>query len=364
MKRIAYLTGILIVLFYFLKFSSTSQEIKSTDYKTIREAVRNNFKSNVLIGGTTGSWAFGTPTGKILAREFSYVTPENDFKQLRIHPSPDVWNWKDADAWIEFIFFNNQVLRIHAPIGPQCSRWANDDSRTPEELQQNMEEFFPALCKRYNGKQGIILLDVVNETVINGKWHTNKSGLNWENPWYIIGQDTDKNNTPLYIKRAFEIANEFAPDLKLIYNHHETTINQNSWNLIKETIQYLRNSGLRVDGIGWQSHINVGWETGENLRALGELIDWAHANKLEFHITEASVFLKSNAREDQQKQAKTYAEILKVVLGKKNTGVVGWNTWHIEDGHTWRAGEYPSLFYADYTPKPAYFAILDLLNGK
>jgi hypothetical protein len=43
----------------------------------------------------------------------------------------------------------------------------------------------------------------------------------WENPWYKIGRDTDKNNTPLYIKKAFQIADQYAPGIKLIYNHHE-----------------------------------------------------------------------------------------------------------------------------------------------
>jgi endo-1,4-beta-xylanase len=364
MKKTTFTFLAFAILFFYLNCSISDQEKRGTEYKTLREAAKNNFDHNVLIGGTTGSWAFGTPTGDILNREFGYVTPENDFKQLRIHPDPDTWNWEAADAWLESIFFNKQVLRIHAPIGPQCSNWANNDARTAEELKKNMEEFFPALCKRYNGKPGIISLDVVNEVAINGKWHTNKPGLNWENPWFIIGQDTDKNKTPLYIIRAFEIANEFAPDLKLIFNHHEETINQASWNLIKETIKYLRDKGLRVDGIGWQAHIKVGWETEKNLKDLADLIDWAHANNLEFHITEASVFLKSNTPEDQQKQARTYTEILRVLLEKRKTGVVGWNTWHIDDGHTWRASEFPSVFNSDYTPKPAYYSILGLLNGK
>ena len=177
--------------------------------------------------------------------------------------------WEQSDAWLQHIEENKQVLRIHGPVSPQCSRWAKGDTRTPDELRQNMEEYFTELCKRYNGKPGIIALDVVNEVAINGKWHTNKPGLDWENPWYIIGLDDDKNKTPSYIRRAFEIANEFAPDLKLIFNHHEKTINQASWELIKQTIAYIRGLGLRVDGIGWQSHIDVGWEKEENLKKNG-----------------------------------------------------------------------------------------------
>ena len=112
-----------------------------------------------------------------------------------------------------------------------------------------MREFATALCQRYNGQPGFKYMDVVNETVTNGQWHKNKPGNVWEYPWYKIGRDTDFRRTPLYIKYAFEIADEYAPDVKLTYNQHEREISADSWNLIKDTIRYLRNQGLRVDGI-------------------------------------------------------------------------------------------------------------------
>jgi len=359
-----YIYTIILTLFLLLACTKTETDLPNKDNRTIRQLVNENFNNSILIGATIGSGSFGQPVAQILDREFSYVTPENDFKQAQVHPEPGIWKWDQADAWLNHITENNQVLRIHGPISPQCSNWAKDDARTPEELAEMMEEFFPALCKRYNGKPAIISMDVVNEVVINGEWHKNKSGTKWECPWFIIGQDSDKNQTPLYIKKAFEIANEFAPDLKLIFNHHEKTINAASWQLIKETIAYLRNQMLRVDGIGWQSHIDVGWENKENLQALSDLIDWAHSNNLEFHITEASVFLKSDMEEDFQDQANTYAEILKVVIAKRKTGVVGWNTWHVTDGVGWRQYEFPAIFDKQYNPKPAYFKIKKVLESK
>lgn len=138
---------------------------------------------------------------------------------------------------------------MHGPISPQCSSWAKNDSRTADELERNMREFATALCQRYNGQPGFKYMDVVNETVTNGQWHKNKPGNVWEYPWYKIGRDTDFRRTPLYIKYAFEIADEYAPDVKLTYNQHEREISADSWNLIKDTIRYLRNQGLRVDGI-------------------------------------------------------------------------------------------------------------------
>lgn len=252
---------------------------------------------------------------------------------------------------------------MHCPIGPQCSKWAQDDSRTAIELEKNLREFLEAVCKRYNGKSGFEYMIVVNETVTNGSWHKNKNGFGWECPWYKIGLDNDKNKTPLYIKIAFEIAQQYAPDIKFIYNQHERLNNPESWKLIKETIVYLKEKGLRLDGIGWQAHIDNGWATTENLNRLRNLIDWAHNNNLEFHITEASVWLKSGKSDVTLKeQAITYSAILEVLLEKRSTGVVGWNIWHVDDGVSWHKDWFPSLFDENYTAKPAYYAIQETLE--
>jgi endo-1,4-beta-xylanase len=331
------------------------------DGQRLRDIVYDLYwDGSIIIGGTTGAYLLNATTGEILDREFSYVTPENDFKQWAIHPDNTSWTWGSAEVWVSHIEENDQILRMHCPIGPQCSSWAMNDSRTPEELDTNMCVFLDSLCRRYNGTPGFEYMDVVNETVVSGNWHTNKTGTDWECPWYIMGLDT--HDVPIYIVKAFEICDLLAPDIKLIYNHHEGPENTSSWNLIKETVLYLKALGLRVDGIGWQAHVDVGWESETTLNLLRDLIDWAHSNDLEFHVTEASVWLTGNTQEDFEEQAVTYRAILGVLLEKRSTGNVGWNTWHIDDGHGWRADEYPSLFDVDYEAKPAYYAIQEALE--
>ncbi len=336
------------------------------DGRRYRDIVREKYPGyRVMIGGTTGSWAFGTPTGLLMDREFNYVTPENDFKQWAIHPDPDTWTWERADKWIKHIAENGQILRMHCPISPQCSNWAQTDSRTAAELEEVMRDFMQAVCERYNGIPGFVSMDVVNEIVQNGNWKRDESGTGgWETPWYKIGRDTDADKTPLYIRYAFEIATKYAPDIKLVLNHHEDPNKVNSWNLIKSTVSYLRDLGLRVDGIGWQAHVNNGWTTSSSLKRLQSLIDWAHENGLEFHVTEASVWINgAHTTAAIQKQADTYAKIVEVLLEKQSGGVVGWNTWHIDDGHGWQKEKIPSIFDVDYAPKPAYYAIQKVLEN-
>ena len=45
------------------------------------------------------------------------------------------------------------------------------------------------------------------------------------------------------------------------------------WDKIKRLVLYLRKKGLRVDGIGWQAHVNVGWEKkDDNMNRLSQLM--------------------------------------------------------------------------------------------
>lgn len=330
----------------------------------LRDIVQRNYpEGNVLIGATTGAALLGSDTGAVLDREFSYVTPENDFKQWSFHPDPETWTWERPDAWVKHIAENGQVLRTHCPVSPQCSSWAQDDARTAQELETNLREFLTAVCKRYNGVPGFDYMDVVNETTQNNQWKKNAPGRGWEVPWYIIGQDTDRNKTPLYIKMAFEIATKHAPDIKLIYNHHEDMNKEGSWQLIKDTVGYLRAQGLRVDGIGWQAHVDNGWATPGNVEKLEALIDWAHANHLEFHVTEASVWQKHGVTpQTLEDQAYTYAKIVEVLISKRSTGVVGWNTWHIGDNTGWHREWFGAIFDKELKPKPAYYAIQKVLE--
>jgi endo-1,4-beta-xylanase len=330
--------------------------------RRLRNIVESGYDDSIIIGGTTGAWLLNSNTGYILDREFSYVTPENDYKQMTIHPDNSSWNWWAAEVWVDHIADNDQILRMHCPIGPQCSSWAMDDERTAEELDTNMCVFLDSLCKRYNGTPGFEYMDVVNETVVGGAWHENKPGTGWECPWYMMGLDT--NDVPVYIIKAFEICDSLAPDIKLIYNHHEHPENTASWNLIKETVLYLKNLGLRVDGIGWQAHVDVGWESESRLNDLRNLIDWAHSNALEFHVTEANVWLTDTTQENLENQGVTYRAILDVLLEKRGSGKVGWNVWNIDDRYGWHSEWYGTLFDYYYEAKPAYYAIQAALEDQ
>jgi GH35 family endo-1,4-beta-xylanase len=364
------LTALLLVpLAAFAATSSLPAAAPVPEGKRLREIVATKYPGgNVFIGATIASPQIQKPgiDLQILNREFSYTTPENDFKQASVHPEPgNVWRWVNGDLYLSNCIANHQWVRIHGPMGPQVSKWALDDARTPHELRQMLTEYLTALYTRYNGQPNIRWVDVVNETVSrDGKWFGPKPGVDgWENPWTILGYDTDKNGTPLYISAAFEIAAKHATKLKLIYNQH-THLEKAATEKVKETILYLRVKGLRVDGIGWQAHVDMGWEKiPGNVDFLSETIEWAHAHKLEFHVTECNVALPKEAGPDEDgRTAETYAAIMRALLEHRNTGVVAWNCWHLRDYVVRGKTRTALLFAEDGTPKKAYYAVRRLLE--
>ena len=229
-----------------------------------------------------------------------------------------------------------------------------------------MVEYFTALCKRMNKEPSVKWMDVVNETINrDGSWFEEKPGVTqWENPWEQIGRD--ENDVPLYISKAFEIANKYAPNISLVFNQHGG-MEPKMWDNVKKTILYLRDQGYRVDGLGWQAHLRSNKPLALNKKQLDyfdKLIDWAHQNNLDFHVTEIDYQIMDSSFNLQalQDQASAYSNILKVLLSKRKNGVVTFNTWGMIDKNTGRHHDkFRFIFDKNSNPKPAYFALREAI---
>lgn len=200
-----------------------------------------------------------------------------------------------------------------------------------------------------------------------GEWFGPAAGTTkWENPWTIMGYDSiDGFKCPVYIDRAFKLYNQHAPHIKQIINQHGN-FEEEVWNsTMKGLVHYLRDDkGRRIDGIGWQAHIDKGWEKiPGNLERLSAFIDWAHANNLEFHITEMNVWIKDKVKtpEHYQQQSDTYTTIIRTVLSKHKTGVVGISFWNVRDQDIPRKELAGCLWNNDGSEKPAVRAIKEAM---
>ncbi|MCF1191045.1 endo-1,4-beta-xylanase [Mangrovimonas sp. AS39] len=327
--------------------------------------------SSLLVGATLNYTELNTIKEELFLKDFTYLTPANSAKQTRIHPKPGVWNWQEIKDFIAFAKKHQLVLRLHGPISPQASKWVKEDSRTPQELSIILEEFATAFAKRFDKEPTVKYMDVVNETILaDGSWFGPKPGTDsWENPWLRIG--LDENGFPLYILKAFEIATNYAPNIKLVYNQN-VGMEIPMWNRVKETVLYLRSKGYRVDGIGWQAHINLGAKRkdfvdnlDETMKKLENLIDWAHRNDLAFHVTELDYLVKdkSKLKEERDIQKKIYERIVQVLIDKSKQGEVTLNLWDVATRVKKGTGEFQSVYDEDFKPTPAYYSVQQAIKA-
>ena len=120
---------------------------------------------------------------------YEHFTHEDttDFREIIVQtwfPTKDVQEL-EPEPYLDFIERNDITSRIHGPVGPQSSKWAKNDSRTGQELLENMTEYMTELSKKLNDINVVKWMDVVNETITTtGQWHGEREGDDkWENPW-------------------------------------------------------------------------------------------------------------------------------------------------------------------------------------
>ena len=352
-----------------LKYES---EKLSTPKENNISAISSLENESFLVGSTLIHRELTSNYANLFLKDFKYLTAMNAAKQSNINPTKGSWKWNQIDNFAKFSKDNNLLFRLHSPIGPQCSKWIKDDARTADELQASLDEFLFRLLNRYKDFENIKWIDVVNETILaSGKWLGSKPGNSkWENPWLDIG--LDENGYPLYIIKAFELADKYAPNKKLVYNQNGG-MQIPMWDKLKETVLYLKSKGYRVDGIGWQGHLmnNQGLKQfvenlDEELKKLSDLIDWAHSNKLEFHITELDYYNdgENNIFNSVEKQAEVYQKLMNLPQEKSKNGLVTVNFWSMGERKSSRGlkGHYMSLYDNDTIPTKTYQVVKNFIN--
>ena len=355
-----------------ISFFDTGMQIEYLVPSSKNTSVFFEEKNRVKIGATLNYHELGTKKENLFLNDFNFLTPANAAKQARLHPRPGIWQWDRIENFLQFAKNNDLIVRIHGPVSPQASKWAKEDHRTAAELENVMVNFMTQTSKRYNEESNVKYMDVVNETILpSGKWFGPRKGTHlWENPWLKMG--LDENGYPNYIVRAFEIATANAPNVKLVYNQNGG-MQSAMWERLKETVLYLRSKGLRVDGIGWQGHLNLSRSTlqfiensDRALNELSKLIDWAHANNLDFHVTELDYRVNdmTNLSEELEFQAELYEKIIKVLQSKVNSGIVTLNLWDIGERLKKPSTFFQSIYDKDLNPTPAYQIIKKALKTK
>jgi endo-1,4-beta-xylanase len=331
--------------------------------KTLKDAYKDFFPVGVAVAPRNLS----SPEAELIKQQFNSITPENAMKMGPIHPDKNRYNWKDADAIVEFGQTNGIKVRGHTLCWHnQTPRWFFTDSLgvqvTREELLARMKQHITEVMTRYKGK--VYAWDVVNEAVPD----TGKSIYRESKFYQIIGED--------YIEKAFEYAHTVDPGAKLFYNDYNTE-SAAKREKIYQLVKKLKDKNVPIHGVGLQAH----WSVYEPTQAeLEKSITQFASLGLAVQITEldVSVYPKEHERrakkgseesvftaEMEQKQAAHYKMIFDTFRKYKGT-VTGVTFWNVSDKSTWLDNfpvpgrkDYPLLFDQNYKPKKAFDGVVN-----
>jgi endo-1,4-beta-xylanase len=123
--------------------------------------------------------------------------------------------------------------------------------------------------------------------------------------------------------------------------------------------------GVPINGVGFQLHINLdspprSQDVVANMKLLGDL-------GLNVHITEMDVRIQGAATDNSlAAQAGIYRNMLEACLSACNCNA--FVLWGFTDRYSWIPQAYrgygaPLIYDNSYNPKPAYYALLDVLKA-
>jgi len=350
----------------------------SAQATTLKDAYAGKF----YIGTALNIWQI---TGKdsvsmnVVKEQFSAIVPENIMKSGLIQPKEGEFDFNLPDQFVDFGIKNNKFITGHCLVWhSQTPHWFFKDSIgnmvSPEVLKERMKTHIYTVVGRYKGK--VKGWDVVNEAI-------NDDGSYRNSPYYqILGED--------FIKYAFQYAHEADPDCELYYNDYSMAF-AGKRNGVVAMVKKLQKQGVKIDGIGMQTHVGLDYpsledfeESMEAFEALGvkvmitemdvSVLPMPHRN-VGADIATNIAFKESlnpytKGLPDSVKVAleNRYLDFFKLFL-KHDNYVSRVTLWGVNDSNSWKNGfpvrgrtDYPLLFDRNNQPKSVVPLLIDLAN--
>lgn len=338
----------------------TLTDLQVRDFEAV-ESLNEAFKDCFTVGAAVPAKKMNDTMYRYrVAEVFGSITPENEMK-------PDALLDQEASqeacaeggdgmpvlklensgmtAILDFAKENNLKVRGHALVyAAQTPDWFfkvgyTDDGENVSAavMEERMESYIKQVVEFVQTEYpGVVTCwDVVNEALDNdGKYVQN----NW----------TATMGTA-YVTKAFQYAKKYVTDgAKLYYNDY------NMESTGKKNAVIALSSRNLIDGVGMQEHVTLSYPP---VASIGTAIDDYADAGYDVQITELDVEIDDD--QTFQAQANRYATLFTLFKGKSSK-ISNVTLWGVNDGDSWKSGKRPLLFYDDLTPKPAYYAVLDV----
>lgn len=327
------------------------------------------------IGAAVSKWDMDSDAAKdLMKEEFSTFTAENEMKPMffldweKNLKEPEKYNLNPAMNYEHCVKYLQFAKDNHIPLRGHTLTWHNQTPKwfyyknydeksefeTKEVLLQRLENYIHNVLTYVQTEfPGVIYAwDVVNEVVDEGDFR--------KSIWYqTCGFD--------FIETAFAAARKYAePGVALFYNDYESATVWKRDFIIENVLKPLQAKGL-VDGMGMQCHMVMDHPDMEDFKTAVEMYG---AMGLQVHCTELDIHNTDPGKESQMALADRYAQVFRILVDAKKAGkadVTSVTFWCLLDQHSWLTGfrkeqSYPLLFWNDCEKKPAYYAVINVVE--
>lgn len=315
------------------------------------QALRSLSEANsrkLPIGAAVANYAlFSDPDyRKLVATQFSMLTPENELKPQFVHPQPNVYSFSEADSLVSFAAANNMKVHGHTLVFSEANpKWMQDAPLA--DRQKVMTDHITTVMRHFGTK--ISEWDVVNEPLSDDD-ETLRNNI-----WFAAMGEK-------YIDTAFASAHAANPSAKLYINEYGLERDGDRWNNFLDLLNRLKARGVPIDGVGFQSHI---YEDGDEVEAsviqkhIKTLADMGIISR----ISEVDAYGDSPTHQSDQ-----YAEALRGCLISPTC--TSFTTWGVTDryGSTTEIHAYPLevgndlIWSSNLQPKMAYIKLQNELK--
>jgi len=295
-----------------------------------------------------------------LKKEFSMVVAENSMKMGSLKPTETgAYNFGAADRLVNFATANGMKVRGHTLVWhSQLPSWVETKTWTKASLLAYLKDYITTVVGRYKGK--ITEWDVANECIDDASGNPIRSSV-----WFdVIGEEV--------LDSAFKWTNQIDPNAKLFYNDYSAETMNGKSNAVYALVSRLKSRKAPIHGVGFQSHIGhttassmtTGWisQADQNIKRIGALGLQVAITELDLGIPVPFDAAKYAA------QATSYGNILRLALNNPSI-VKTFTLWGFTDKYSWIPGFSQGkngaalILYDDYSPKPAYGELVNLLTA-
>jgi endo-1,4-beta-xylanase len=315
-------------------------------------------RHNIKVGAAADSpYLSDNNYAVILGSEFSQLQAENEMKFATIHPATGNYNFSGGDALVSFAQAHTMVVRGHTLVWHnQVPSWVTTGKFTPLQLSAILQDHIATVMGHYAGK--VYAWDVINEAF-------NDDGTMRDTIWYDQPGIGFGGLGTQYIEQALDWARMSDPNAQLFYNDYNAEpINAKS-DAIFAMAQDFKTRGVPLDGIGFQLHIDLSYDTPAFLASFAHNLQRFATLGLDLHITELDIRLSDSSSASFNAQAKLYGEMAAICVQQPACKL--FQTWGFTDKHSWISSFYPGqgwalLWDANYQKKPAYDSVLNALK--